>query len=457
LNLFNNKYPTQNSVESTINFKTIKSTGIMVKKGTCCRTGKDCCGGLKWVLCDRCDENVLYENCGMEGEYDEAKVHLHKFVCRMCKSEEGKSELAEKLKACEERLMLFSERLPILDAGLVRVTEESKNVVKDECVKVDVRLNEVSARMVVLDDTMTMIGDKIVKVETRQGIVEGSVADIVVKQSEFEELMEERTYATVVSRKSMKAGSGSDVRGTVTENTRVGAVSGRGRAGTVLDKISTEPVVGTSKVSVGSAGNGDNTSSVPGSGNMMGRKNGMVVLLGSSMARGIGCRLEREDERFRTQSYGGARIEQISWKLRQGMVRVLDDSGTHLVVMVGTNNLATDDSELILSKYGDLIKAMSEVDCRERSIVGILTRADEDNSMRRKRNVVNYGLEQLCVNNGIHFIDPWKMYVEINGNSAYRHEVTAIRLLDRGGLHLNGWGQVEISKKIFDHCKSYLN
>jgi hypothetical protein len=100
---------------------------------------------------------------------------------------------------------------------------------------------------------------------------------------------------------------------------------------------------------------------------------------------------------------------------------------------------------------------MSEVDCRERSIVGILTRADEDNSMRRKRNVVNYGLEQLCVNNGIHFIDPWKMYVEINGNSAYRHEVTAIRLLDRGGLHLNGWGQVEISKKIFDHCKSYLN
>jgi hypothetical protein len=29
--------------------------------------------------------------------------------------------------------------------------------------------------------------------------------------------------------------------------------------------------------------------------------------------------------------------------------------------------------------------------------------------------------------------------------------------LDRGGLHLNGWGQVEISKKIFQHCKSYLN
>jgi hypothetical protein len=429
----------------------------MVKKGTCCKTGKDCCGGLKWVLCDRCDENVLYENCGMKGEYDEVKVNLHKFVCRMCKSEECKSELEEKLKACEERLVLFSERLPILDAGLVRVTEESKNVVKDECVKVDVRLNEVSARMVMLDDSVNMMGDKIVKVETRQGIFEGSVADIVVKQSEFEVLMEERTFAAVVSRKSVKAVSGSDVQSAVTGTTRVGAVSGRGRSGSMQDNVSTEPVVGSSRVSIGRAGNGDSMSSVPGNGNLMGRKTGMVVLLGSSMARGIGCRLEREDERFRTQSYGGARIEQISWKLRQGMVRVLEDAGTHLVVMVGTNNLATDDSELILSKYGDLIKAMSEVDCRERSIVGILTRADEDNSMRRKRTVVNHGLELLCVKNGIHFIDPWKMYVEINGNSAYRHEVTAIRLLDRGGLHLNGWGQVEISKKIFQHCKSYLN
>ena len=128
-----------------------------------------------------------------------------------------------------------------------------------------------------------------------------------------------------------------------------------------------------------------------------------------------------------------------------------------MVAMVGTNNLKVEDSETIIDKYKVLVEEMKKVNCRKRTVIGILARSDVDGFTNRKRMGINMRLEQLCKVNDVDFMDPWKIYVNINGETPFRSEKIGLQILDRGGLHLNGWGQEKIAKLIFDHCVRSLN
>jgi lysophospholipase L1-like esterase len=150
--------------------------------------------------------------------------------------------------------------------------------------------------------------------------------------------------------------------------------------------------------------------------------------------------------------HGGARIESIAAKL-QRKVEVEKDG--HLVVMVGTNNLKTEGSEDIMEHYKDLIVKMRMIECKRRSLVGILTRRDEDDYLEAKRLSINARLEKLCKQQNIEFVEPYDIYKEIGGEREFMR--VQWRVLDRWGLHLNDWGQDQIARVIFKHCVRDLN
>jgi hypothetical protein len=125
-----------------------------------------------------------------------------------------------------------------------------------------------------------------------------------------------------------------------------------------------------------------------------------------------------------------------------------DKPDSHMLFMVGTNNLVKEHPEDILKKYEDLMAAIKERKYRKVSMVGILTRADREKNedwieyVDCKRFTVNMGLEDLCKENGFEYLD-----ADIEG----RH------MLDWKGLHLNHRGQEAVAKQVFKHCRNFLN
>jgi uncharacterized phage infection (PIP) family protein YhgE len=78
-----------------------------------------------------------------------------------------------------------------------------------------------------------------------------------------------------------------------------------------------------------------------------------IVLVGDSLARGVGQKLEQQSHMVTTKSRGGARIEQVTEQI--GLLQ--DNVDRHLVVLVGTNNVENDSSEAIRLKYRSLLEA----------------------------------------------------------------------------------------------------
>lgn len=171
---------------------------------------------------------------------------------------------------------------------------------------------------------------------------------------------------------------------------------------------------------------------------------GTVMVVGDSMVRGIGKMLNTDNEMFGKLDFGGARIEDIEEKVRL----IGDKPESHMVFMVGTNNLLKDHPEEIALKYKALMKTVKERKYRKVSMIGILARLDRGRTrdwneyIDCKRYTVNMELEALCKENGIEFLD-----IEIDRR----------RNLDWKGLHLNYHGQDAVAKKVFVHCVNSLN
>lgn len=186
-------------------------------------------------------------------------------------------------------------------------------------------------------------------------------------------------------------------------------------------------------------------------------KEGAVVLVGDSMIRGVGEKLRRDNILFTPIANGGARIESVTWSLRNKQVKVLRED-SHLLVMVGTNNLKGEGTEVIMSKYKELVATMKEVKCKKLSIVGILTRGDENEYLESKRIGLNLRLGKLCAKNGVEFLDPSSIYDTVSaGRPETERKRVETRVLDRWGLHLNAWGQDQVARVLFKHCVKYLN
>ena len=95
-------------------------------------------------------------------------------------------------------------------------------------------------------------------------------------------------------------------------------------------------------------------------------------MVGDSLARGVGQKLEQQRHMVTTKSQGGARIEQITEQI--GLLQ--DKVDRHLLLLVGTNNVENDSSEAICLKYRILLEASKKVKNRKVSVIGIPRRYD---------------------------------------------------------------------------------
>ena len=90
--------------------------------------------------------------------------------------------------------------------------------------------------------------------------------------------------------------------------------------------------------------------------------------------------------------------------------------------MVGTNNLKSDRTTMIMSKYKDLVNQLKAKRFKKTCIVEILARNDLSNYMNNKRIAMNIQLKELCMKNDIDFLE-----ITIDKDA----------MLGRRGLHLN--------------------
>lgn len=162
-----------------------------------------------------------------------------------------------------------------------------------------------------------------------------------------------------------------------------------------------------------------------------------IVLVGDSLARGIGEKLEQQSHMVSTKSRGGARIEHVTEQI--GLLQ--DNVDRHLVVLVGTNNVQNEGSEAIRLKYKSLLEASKKVKNRKVSVIGIPRRFDLSGYQNSRRIGANLELERMCGELDIGFV-------------AYEPNRSRIA---KDELHFNHVGQDELARKIFEHCKSFFS
>ena len=72
------------------------------------------------------------------------------------------------------------------------------------------------------------------------------------------------------------------------------------------------------------------------------KKDETVLLIGDSLARGVGNHLKSQHCMFDSLAFDDAKIENITKKVKE-----LKDNESHIVLMVGTNNLKLDGTTMI--------------------------------------------------------------------------------------------------------------
>ncbi|MGK2860351.1 MAG: hypothetical protein ACSLE0_00325 [Chitinophagaceae bacterium] len=124
------------------------------------------------------------------------------------------------------------------------------------------------------------------------------------------------------------------------------------------------------------------------------------MLVGDSLARGVGAKLDKQSNMFSTVSIGGARIETVTDEV--GTME--DKEDRHLVIIAGTNNVQKEGSTEILSKFSTLIEVSKGVTNRKISICGIPRRTDLSSYQDSRRFGVNMRLKEMCIEQGIEYI-----------------------------------------------------
>jgi len=161
-----------------------------------------------------------------------------------------------------------------------------------------------------------------------------------------------------------------------------------------------------------------------------------IVLIGDSLTRGVGAKLEFQSNMVSTICKPGANIDDITNEVS----KLQNKDDRHLVLLVGTNDIKKEGSVTILSKYKNLLDKSKQVKNKKVTIVGIPRRNDLSNFHDSRRLGVNKYLREMCEAENVEFID---------------YEPAGSRLA-RDGLHLNHLGQDELGYKIFQNCRRFL-
>jgi hypothetical protein len=420
------------------------------------------------VQCETCEQFVRFEYSGIEGKFDPKALDSLIYECRLCVWQKGVVARVDEL---ENDLKDVKVRLARVERSV-----ESVVGVKEECLSVKEGQDESAVSM----DGVNAISAEVPKMGGQARAMAKTLAEIGERQTRVEELvgcgkvarvpysvMASRNLQHSVSRvggatgsSGRAAGRAAGVGGLPVRSAAHNAVSG---ALQVTGAVSGGAEVGDSAPGTGGnvggnvAGNGNDGGGIVGgavSGTTAGGqatgavtvaefgmkskqyKDGTVLLLGDSMARGVGQHLMSQSTLFEKLDFSGARIEHFSQKLKV----IGDRPDTNVVVMVGTNNLQGDCAEVMMEKYGKLVSDLKVRNYRKISMVGLVKRRDA--RFDRAVMLTNCKLRELCDSEGIGFVEP---------------TVDRRTMLGKDGVHLNWRGCDWVARAIFQHSCSALN
>jgi hypothetical protein len=296
---------------------------------------------------------------------------------------------------------------------------------------VELAVDEFKERLVKLEDRMTRVGLE---------QISGQLAEVVIKQEEsrvvqvdkLKELSEDMTSRVAVG--EAKCEEKIDVVSKEVDELKDRVVA----FGVVLEDWKKEwPTPGES-VSVGKEQKGDVVQSRSAKVSFAEKlkSKDTVVVIGDSLVRGVGQCLSKDSDMFTAWSKSGARIGHIVDEIG----KLEDREDRHLVVMVGTNHIKYEGSEVVLKDYRTLIEQCKVKKSRVVTVVGIPKRFDLNSLQENRRFAVNRQLEKLCREHQVHYLS---------------YEPGA-GMMARDGLHFNWSGQDELARQIFAHCKSFL-
>ena len=336
-------------------------------------------GKSKRVECEKC-----------MSEFDEASVSDGSFVCRVCKMEERvmqqeieRRRTDEKLDSIEKAVKKIAERIDALENKSVneigKKDETELKTVSEE--SKGLFASELLAHRLECDDNLVKLGEKV-------GVIEDRVTAFEMQSEEFKREWPTTEEWTEIKRKKP------------------------------MQKVAkqSEKICFAEKCKS--------------------REKDTVVLLGDSLVREVGRKLEADSHMFTAISKGGARIE----NMEEEISRLEKNRDRHLVVMIGTNNVQNGRSEVMLNAYEKLIEHCKSVGNRAVTMVGIPSRYDLNSVDNSRRIGINEGLKLKCEASGVGYLE---------------YECGRSRLA-RDGLHLNNLGQDELARKIFAHCKGFL-
>jgi hypothetical protein len=394
-----------------------------------------------WVQCDKCDRYEVYENCGFVGEYDQQKVETLKFVCKFCEMAEWKNGVNVRVTELEEWKNGANERVSVLETELKEVREclervgqrvdvvkeDSVKVVQAECVSVSEKQAETVVRLDVIGMSVSEVQESVGKLGEKLGEVEGTLAEMGVKQLGFEELLERKKEAQLLFTEVISARKLKESRRAIQAEQIDGAA-----VASIAGSVDGEVAGGSGGV----AGAAQQTNGPSFAMKCAELKAGTVLVVGSSMARGVGQHLKKDNIMFGKLDFSGARIEHI----RENIAVLGDRPDSHIVVMAGTNNLESDEINVMMKKYHDLVVELKKHEFREVSIVNLLKRADR--KLDSKISQVNSQLKALCQAQGIGFVQT---------------AVDTRWMLAPDGVHLNWKGCDRVARAIFKHSCRSLN
>ena len=356
---------------------------------------------LYFVQCDTCDNYILFENCGLGKVFDEEALVGIDFECEKCtlSSCKGGSDLVRTLKAVQLEVKNLSGRLS-------EVIERVDNL--EEKVDMD---REISGGVVgqILEE----------KLKEERGELDSIVAVGVMQITDHVKELEDKfkKLGDRVAAVGVKVMDLNDEWPSIDEGEWVIKEGKRKR------KVSgSRPI--SQGVSFGEK--------------FKGKAHGTVVVMGDSLVRGVGTRLENNHHMFKATSVSGAKLEDV-----ERLISNLEDNeDRHLVLLVGTNNVKRDGSEMMVKKYRKLMETCKTKKNRRVTMVGIPNRVDVDGLANSRRWGVNRRVQKMCGEFGFEYIE-------------YENECTRSKLW-RDGLHLNVIGQEELALAIFSHCKRFL-
>jgi hypothetical protein len=318
-------------------------------------------------------------------------------------------EFAERVKDVEDRVVRVESRLAVCFGD--------GNVIKDSVLTEKVRevVEEVDSKVAVCD----------LRFEERIGAVSKKVSELGDRVMAFElQVKDLQEFPTPAEGEWQ------------TKRSKHYKAAGRPSAG-VVTPVGVALSVGESGGESGAAGVSRGDSRISFAEKVEAKGKGKVYLLGDSLVRGVGKKLEAQCSNvFSAKSIGGARIEAVTEEVRKLEAR--DDR--HLVVMVGANNIQQDGSELVLRKFQVLIDCCHKVKNRAVTVVGISRRFDLTSLQENRRVSVNRRLSVLCREAGVQYVE----------YEAGRSMISADR------VHFNETGQREVAGMIFRHCRHFL-